>query len=140
MFLNLLFGALPGLAKAALAYFERKADRELEGFKTATGVDRESFRDYLNAGVENNRTRTIANGWWGAKAIILTVGMPCAVHMAAVMLDSMPFWGHPIGSWGIPKPPAPYDAYQRDIVLSFFLVMPAMPIVNAVAAWLGLRK
>lgn len=142
--LSLIFGAIPGLARAALAYFERKQDRELEGFKTATGVDREAFRDYLNASVENNKTRLIANGWWGAKLIILTAGWPASIHMAAVFLDSFAWWipilmseAHAIGSWGVVKLPAPYDAYQRDIVLSFFIVMPAMPVVSAVATWLG---
>lgn len=144
MFLNLLFGALPGLATAVLGHFEKKSDRELDGFKTGAMVDREAFRDYLNANVENNRTRLIANGWWGAKLIILTAGWTASIQMAAIFLDSLPFWiplfmseAHVVGSWGVPKPPPPYDGYQRDIVLSFFIVMPAMPIVGAVAQWLG---
>ena len=30
--------------------------------------------------------------------------------------------------------------YERDIVLSFFIVMPAMPVVGALATWLGRKR
>jgi hypothetical protein len=46
----------------------------------------------------------------------------------------------PFGSWGIPALPPPYDGYERDIVLSFFIVMPAMPVVGALATWLGRKR
>lgn len=38
---------------------------------------------------------------------------------------------------GIPALPPPYDTYQWAIVQSFFLVMPAMPLANAVSQWLA---
>lgn len=139
MIWSLIFGALPGLASSVLGHFEKKQDRELDAFKTGATVDREAFRDWLAANTENNRTRLAAMGWWGAKVIIMIAGVPAALHMAAVFLDSLPFYGHAVGAWGIPKPPPPYDGYQRDIVLSFFIVMPAMPIVGALAQWLGRR-
>ncbi len=147
MIWNLIFGALPGLATAVLGHFEKKADRELDAFKTGAEIDRQGFRDWLSANVENNRTKLAAMGWWGAKVIILIAGIPASLNMAAIFLDSLPFWiplfmkeAHAIGSWGVPKPPAPYDGYQRDIVLSFFIVMPAMPVVGALAQWLGRKR
>ena len=57
--------------------------------------------------------------------------------MAAVALDTLI---PPFGSWGVPRLPAPYDGYERDIVMSFFLVMPAMPLVSATATWLRGRR
>jgi hypothetical protein len=138
--LGLLFGALPSLANAALGYFTKRTDAELDGFKAAVGADSVDRRAAIQAHLENNRLKAAANGWWGAKAIILCAGLPAALHMAAIFLDSLPFPGHVVGAWGIPKPPPPYDGYERDIVMSFFLVMPAMPIVNSVAAWLTRRR
>lgn len=129
-----LFGMIPGLAQLGAAYFSRKADRELEGFKIGAESDRQTFRDYVAGTVENNRTKVAANGWWGARIIILTAGIPAALHMAAVFLDTLI---PPFGSWGIPALPTPYDGYERDIVLSFFIVMPIMPVAGAVATWLG---
>lgn len=147
---TLIFGFLstiPGLAGKFLDYQVQKANVTLEGFKVGATIDHESYKAYLNALVETNRLKVTANGWWGAKLIILTAGWPCALHMAAVMLDSMPFWvplfmqqAHVVGSWGVPKPPAPYDDYQSKIVLSFFIIMPAMPLVSATAAWLSAKK
>lgn len=138
--LSLLFGFLPGLVNGVLGYFNKRTDAELEGFKAATGADSADRRAWIEASLENNRLKAAQNGWWGAKVIILSAGLPAALHMAAIFLDSLPFPGHVVGAWGIPKPPAPYDGYERDIVMSFFLVMPAMPIVNSVAAWLTRRR
>lgn len=140
MLMSLIFGllqAIPGLAGKFLDYQVQKANATLDGFKTAAGIDAQAYQAYLNALVETNRMKLAANAWWGAKAIILVAGFPAAFHMAGIFLDSMPFPGHAVGSWGIPKPPAPYDGYERDIVMSFFIVAPAMPIVSAAAQWLG---
>lgn len=132
--------AIPGLAKQWFEWQSKKIDAQLEGFKTAAGFDLAAYTAWLSASVEITKAKLAAMGWWGAKLIILTAGLPASIHMAAVFLDSMPFPGHAVGQWGVPKPPAPYDAYQRDIVLSFFIIMPAMPLVNAVAQWLGRKK
>lgn len=138
MIWTVISGAI-GLAKQILGYQEKKLDTNLEAFKTAAGIDHQSYAAYLQAQVAVNGQKLAANAWWGAKLIILTAGWAASIHFAAVMLDSLPFYGHAVGAWGIPKPPPPYDGYQRDILLSFFIVMPAMPIVSAVAQWLGRR-
>lgn len=141
------FSGVVGLGKSFLGYQEKKLDTNLEGFKTATGIDGAAYGAYLNAQVETNAQKQLANAWWGAKLIIFTAGWPCAIHLAAVMLDSLPFWiplfmdkAHVIGAWGVPRPPAPYDAYQEKIVLSFFIVAPVMPLVSAASQWLGRKR
>lgn len=128
-----------GLAKSIVGYQEKKLDTNLEGFKTAAGIDSIAYGAYLQAQIAINAQKLTANAWWGAKVIIFTAGGAASLHFAAVMLDSMPFPGHAVGAWGVPKPPAPYDGYQRDILMSFFIVMPAMPVVSAVSQWLGRR-
>lgn len=143
MLLGLLFSALkiiPGLAEKFLDWNIKKANIDLEGFKTAAGFDSEAYKAWLSATVEISAQKAAANAWWGAKLIILTAGWPCAVHMAAVMLDSLPFWGHAVGAWGVPRPPAPYDQYEHDIVLSFFIVAPVMPLISATSQWLGRKR
>ncbi len=138
--LSILFGlitAIPGLASKFLEWQVAKSNNELQGFTTATGVDLAAYQAYLAAQVETNRMKVAANGWWGAKVIILMAGIPASLHFAAVFLDTVV---PPFGSWGIPKIPPPYDGYQWAIVQSFFIVMPAMPIVSAVAQWLGRKR
>lgn len=143
---SVVSGAI-ALGKSILGYQEKKLDTNLEAFKTAAGIDGAAYGAYLQAQVQTNGQKLAANAWWGAKLIILTAGWAASLQFAAIMFDSMPFWiplfmaeAHVVGSWGVPKPPPPYDGYQRDILLSFFIVMPAMPIVSAVAQWLGKKK
>ena len=135
-----LLQLVPGLAQKFLDWQVQKANVTLDGFKTAAGIDVQAYQAYLNALVETNKAKLAANGWWGAKLIILVAGGSASFHMAGVFLDSMPFYGHLVGQWGVPKPPAPYDQYERDIVMSFFIVAPAMPLVNAAAQWLGSKR
>lgn len=139
-----LVTSIPGVATAFFDWQAKKMNTELEGFRVGATVDHESYKAWLDAAVETNRMKLAQNSWWGARMIILTAGWPCALHLAAVMLDSFPFWiplfmseAHQVGAWGVPKPPAPYDDYQAKIVLSFFIIMPAMPIAQAAATWLA---
>jgi hypothetical protein len=138
--IGLLFSVLPSLATSILGYFTKRTDAELDGFKAAVGSDSVDRRALIEAHLENNRLKAAQNGWSGAKAIILIAGLPAALQMGAVFIDSMPFPGHLVGSWNVPPVPGKYGEYQKEIVLSFFLVMPAMPIVNSVAAWLTRRR
>lgn len=134
-----LLTSIPGLAGKFIDLQAQKVNVTLEGFKAAGVFDLQAYQSWLTAQVEINRMKVAQNSWWGARVIILTVGGAAALHMSAIFLDSMPFWLHDIGSWGIPKPPAPYDAYERDIVMSFFLVTPVMPVLSAVSAWMAKR-
>lgn len=141
--MGFLFGlitAIPGLAGKFFDWQAQKANIELQGFSTASGIDLEGYRAYLSAQVETNRLKIAQNSWWGAKLIIMIAGVPASLHFAAVFLDSLPFLGHVVGSWHIPKVPAPYDGYQWAIVQSFFIVVPAMPVVTAVSAWLSRKR
>lgn len=132
-----VFTAIPGLAEKFLDWQVKRANVELEGFKVGASVDLESFKAYLAAQVQTNQMKLVQNSWWGAKLIIMIAGLPCALHFGAVYADSLPFMGHQVGSWGIPKVPSPYDTYQWAIVQSFFVVLPAMPVAKAASQWLG---
>lgn len=137
-------GVLPGLAGKFLDWQVQRSNLEMQGFVEGGKLDLAAYQAHLSAQVEVNRMRLAQNGWWGAKLIILTAGVPCALHFASIIMDSMPFpvWGglHVVGSWGVPAAPAPYDTYEWAIVQSFFLIMPAMPLANAAAVWLGRKR
>jgi hypothetical protein len=138
---------LPGFTSSVVDYMKAKADVELKGFTTGTDADTARYKAWTEAQTEANRMKVVANGWWGAKLIILTAGWPASVHFAAVMLDSLPFWiplfmdkAHVVGSWGVPKLPTPYDGYQWAIVQSFFIVTPIMPLASAAGQWLARKR
>lgn len=134
---GLLFGIIPGLARSALEYFNKKADVELQGYTTGTQADTERLKHYLSAQVEINRLKLGQQSWWGARLIILIVGLPAAIHMGAIFIDSTFMLGcGKYGCMGIPKIPAPYDTYEYAIVQSFIIITPAQPLLNSAAAWL----
>jgi hypothetical protein len=148
-----LLSFLPNFTTQVADYLHKRADVELQGFKTGTEADTARYQAWLSAQVEINRMKLAANAWWGAKLIILIAGVPAAAHFGAVMLDSIPFpylwlgdWflpyfgTHKVGSWGIPKLPAPYDGYQWAIVQSFFIVMPVQTLSSAAGQWLARKR
>lgn len=135
-----IISAIPGLAEKFLDWNIKRANVDLEGFKTGAQVDLDGYRAYLTAQVEVSRIKLAAMSWWGAKAIILVAGLPAAVQFAAVMLDSTPLPFKTIGSWRVPLPPPPYDQWQKEIILSFFILAPAIPIVSAIARWLERKR
>ena len=134
---SLLFSLIPGLFSSVTNYLSKRSDNELRGFETGTGADTERYGAWLRANSEANALKAATNGWWGAKLIILMAGIPAAGHMALIFLDTMI---PPFGNWGTPRLPPPYDGYEKDIVLSFFIITPAMPVVSAAALWLGRRR
>lgn len=72
------------------------------------------------------------------KGLIYCIALPPAVHFALICLDS----SFP-ASWNIhlqiPRLPAPYDEYEKQILLSFFILQPASQIATGIKAW-GLSK
>ena len=129
---TLLGGLGSSLLTPLLGFLTSKETIELDGFKTAAGLDTEAYKAALAAQVQIAELRAAQNGWWGARLIIMLAGGSAALHFAAVMLDSTFRFG-----WGVPKVPAPYDGYEWAIVQSFFLLAPAMPLASAVSTWLG---
>ena len=131
-----LIQLIPGLAGKFLDWQVQRSNIELQGFTTAAGVDLAAYQAWLSAQVETNRMKLAQNAWWGAKLIIMIAGVPAATHFGAVFADSLPFFGHVVGSWGIPKVPPPYDGYEWAVVQSFFIIAPAMPLISAASMWL----
>lgn len=128
-------GGLTNLVGAVLTHLDKKTDVALDGFKAGAEADTARYQAALALEAETNRIKAAQNGWWGARLIILLVGVPCAVHFAAVTLDSTFRF-----NWAVAKLPAPYDTYEWVILQSFFLVKLASPLVSATSAWLAARR
>lgn len=65
--------------------------------------------------------------------VIYGFAVPCMIHFGLIMIDSsLP------GDWhmGIPKVPAPYDTYESQIILSFFILQPVNTVAKGVLSWL----
>jgi hypothetical protein len=119
------------LLEKVASILEKRADAQV-AMRTSDNVTGAAVAaSILQAEIETNKIKVANNIWWGAKVIILSAGIPASAHMGAVFLDSMFHF-----EWSIAKIPAPCDGYQRDIVLSFFILAPTMKLVDAVSLWL----
>lgn len=132
---SLIQGIASGVLTPLFGYLGKKQDVELDGFKTAAGVDLGAYKAALDAHVEVMRIRASANSWIGARIMVLVFGIPAAIHWAAVFLDSTFRFG-----WAVPALPGYYAGAEQQIALSFFIVAPAMPLVSATSAWLSRKK
>ena len=139
MFGSIISSVISGLGSGFLApilgYFTTARNDDLAGFQAGATADSARYTAYLSATVQMAQIRASQNMWWGARLIILMIAGSVAAHFSSIMLDSTPWFHHVVGSWAVPKPPAPYDDYEGKIVLSFFLLAPAAPVLSAVTAW-----
>lgn len=110
---------------------QKRADTEVAKRTSDNVTGAQVAGAILQAEIEANKAKAASHVWWGAKLIVVMAGFPAAAHMGAVFLDSMFQF-----SWSVTRLPAPYDGYQRDIVLSFFILAPTMKVADALSVWL----
>lgn len=119
----------------------KKSDTDLEKVKVAVGAERDVMLAQIQANIAAYETRAqLLVAQWGRpeiRILILVIAIPAAVHFGAVMLDSVPLFGHVVGSWKIPKLPTPYDTYEWIILQSFFVLAPVQVGMGALARWLN---
>ena len=128
--------AISGVLAPVLGYFTTKNNNDLGGFQAGVAADTQVQIASIGANVQMAQIRASQNMWWGARLIVLATAGSVAAHFSAVVLDSTPLFHHVVGSWAVAKLPAPYDAYEADILLSFFVLTPAAPFLSAAATWL----
>lgn len=113
--IGVLLSALPGLASSVGEYLAKKNDA---GVLVA--------HDYLASVAENNRAKADmrrAEGAWGPMGILMmVVGLVFATHAAGVVFDSMPLFGHKVGSWGVVVLPGMFVETEHAILQSLFPV------------------
>ena len=128
-----------GILAPIFGYMTTARNDDLSGFQSGVGADKDVAIATINAQVEMVQAKASANMWWGARLLFLAGAFGPVVHFTAVFLDSVPLFGHAVGSWAIPRLPGPYDGYEGQIVLSFFILAPTAPVLSAAAAWLHRR-
>ena len=142
-----LLGALGGnlfgtLIERIADYLKQKANDDLARFQAGTAADTQIALARVQAEIEARKLQAALlaadRGWWVTAWIRPLIVYPCVLHFAAIVLDSTPFWtpfgSHAVGAWGVPKLPAPYDAYEQAILLSFFIARPFEKVARVFAA------
>jgi hypothetical protein len=120
--LALLFSIIPGLATAVVSYLSKKSDSDLEKLKNAVGGDVTLNVAELRYKVEVAKMaaqiRSDDREHWFTAWMVPTAFGVFLLHVAAVVFDSIPLFGHEVGSWTIAKLPGIYAEMQHDIILT----------------------
>jgi hypothetical protein len=117
-----LLSLIPGLASGLLSWLNTKTNADLEKFKAQIGADTTINLADLQAKVEiaklvaANRNAD-RDHWFTAWMVPVAFGVFLS-HAAAVVFDSMPLFGHAIGSWGVAALPGMYANMQNNIILT----------------------
>lgn len=133
---TLLSTVASGIIGPVFAYLGKREDTNLEGFKTAAGLDTEAYKAALDHNLAMAQLQASYNGsWWGPKALYMIVGLTASLHSAAVFIDStLTFGTGHYGNLGVPPLPGIYATYEQWVVASLFFVSLAQKVMPSLAA------
>ena len=122
MFFSLLLGLLPKLGGAFLDYLSKKSDSDLAKLQSAIGGDVQLNVAELQYKFEVARLaadmRKNDREHWFTAWMVPTAFAIFIAHVAAVVFDSIPLFGHEVGSWQVAKLPGIYADMQYNIVMT----------------------
>jgi hypothetical protein len=129
-----LIGLIPGVLNALLASYQKRADTELAKYTTGVSADTQIILAQITADIEARKlaaaTRAADRGsLWTAWMFPCAFGL-CMIYFGAVVLDSIPFLGHVIGSWRIAELPA---EWMIEVVKTIILASAGIVGINSVA-------
>lgn len=113
---------LPGLAGGLLAWLNKKTDADLEKFKAGVASDTAISVEDIRARVELTRLaaaqRAADREHWSTAWMVPAAFGVFLTHAAAIVFDSMPLFGHAVGSWKIAALPGEYAGMQTAVILT----------------------
>lgn len=116
--INLLGG---GVLSSVVSIFSTWKNTALLKYQTGVNADTEIIAKQIDAQVELNKVAAASvqadKGWWVTAWMKPAAFYVSLSHYAAVVFDSIPMFGHQIGSWGIPALPGMYADMEREIIL-----------------------
>ncbi len=117
-----LLGLVPGLLSAALSYFQKQADNELAKYTTGVQADTQVIVAQITADIEARKLAAASRqadrgSLWTAWMFPTAFGI-CMIYFGAIVFDSLPLFGHVIGSWRIAALPGPWTDVAKTIILA----------------------
>ena len=117
----MLVAILLKLVSSAIGYLGKRSDNNLELQKINVGGDVAINIEELKARVElarlNHESREEDRKHWFTAWMVPVAFIVFFSHVAAIVFDSMPLFGHTIGSWKIPPLPGIYADMEYNAVL-----------------------
>lgn len=131
-----LLKSAPALITGGFGYLNKRADVDLQKFQTGVDgdvkINVEGLRTYVEAQKLVSASREKDRDHWATLWMVPTAFGVFLLHATAVVFDTLPLFGHVIGSWHIPKLPTPYDAMQSAIIYSVCGIATVGPVLNTV--------
>jgi hypothetical protein len=116
--LGKLLALIPGVTTAVSDYLKARANTELQKVTADTQVNLALIQGYLE------ETKVRAAQREADRQSLWTVWMMptgfaiCMIHFGAIVFDSMPMFGHKVGSWQIAALPGEYLKIEVAILLA----------------------
>ncbi len=124
---NAITGNLGGIITAITGIFGKMSDNDTTKLTTAIGADKDVAIAQMQAQANAYHDRVdMLKGMWITQWLITAALIPPILHQGLIYLDSVPLFWHAVGSWEVPKAPAPYDEREWSMIASLLGIQTAM--------------
>jgi hypothetical protein len=111
-FIGQLIALIPGVANTVSDFLKARANTELQKYTTGVTADTQVNLALISGYIEETKVRA-AQREADRQSVWTAWMMPtgfaiCMIHFAAIVFDSMPMFGHKVGSWQIAALPGEY--------------------------------
>lgn len=131
-----LGGPITAITGQVASYFTSAKNVEATEFASMTSAERDEYIAALTAQTNLNQAK-IANKSTASNVMVFAFGLPPAIYLGAVYIDSFFGGGHIVAA------PARFEQFAFDIGKSFFILAPTLalggPIVTSLASRLRAR-
>jgi len=124
---------ISGIVGPVFSWLSNKDTVTATEFAAFTETERAVYVQYLQTVGTITAAKAQANGWWGARLLILGFALPPMIHLGGIYLSR--FIDSP--SWAVLPLGDNFTALEFDIAKSFFMVVPALPIAAGIGAFLS---
>ena len=98
-------------------------DKLLAYYQSANTNEAEIAKKHIEAEIERRKVQkeliAVESGWWVTRWCRPFIFYPLAIHIVAIVLDTVFTFG-----WSIPSLPSPYNELQFAIIMSYYLTRP----------------
>lgn len=129
---SMLGGPITAITGQIAGYFTSAKNVEATEFASLTSAERDQAIALVQAQTALNGTKVSNNAHGAAYFMVWFFGLPAAMHWSSVFLvNSWPFY-----MWHlvIPAVPSGYADAEFKIAMSFFVLAPALPVLNSLAS------
>lgn len=136
--------AFLGLANGVVSVLNKRSDSAVAINQANVTAGRDVDLAQINANLATVHAQAelaaLRWGWWGTRWLMVAAALPPVIHSGMVYLDSCPFWGHAVGSWGVARAPGVYEGQELSIIATVVGVLTVQTIGGGIVSAITKRK